>query len=235
MLNVVVAPGEVFDHVKRSPFAASNWVFPTLILMIITLLGSVLVFNQEDIIQPMFDAVRQQMDTQVEAGRMSQTDADRAFGISKSVMSVAIIAGGALYALVSPLVWGLVIWLVGAKILKGGFTFGKALEVAGLGNVIVILHSLLKTLLILATGNLFVVVGPALFIPDFNSQTNPMHGLIAIFDVMTFWSLIVLSIGMAKLSGKSLTVAASWLFGVWVVIIGMMVGLGFLGRMFQPQ
>ena len=44
------------------------------------------------------------------------------------------------------------------------------------------------------------------------------------------WSLLVQSIGLARLSGRSLPLAAAWLFGVWAAITGFFMGIGFVFR-----
>jgi hypothetical protein len=46
-------------------------------------------------------------------------------------------------------------------------------------------------------------------------------------NVMLLWSLLVQSIALARLSGRSLAVAAAWLFGITAIIAGFFMGLGF--------
>src|SRR5207302_9246459 len=69
-------------------------------------------------------------------------------------------------------------WLVGTKALKGHFPFSKAVEVAGLANMIGVLEAVVKTLLILVTGNIFASPSLALLVKEFDPQ-NPVHSLLA--------------------------------------------------------
>jgi hypothetical protein len=44
---------------------------------------------------------------------------------------------------------------------------------------------------------------------------------------MLIWGLIVQSIALARLSGRSLAVAAMWIFGIAIVFTGTCMGIGF--------
>ena len=43
---------------------------------------------------------------------------------------------------------------------------------------------------------------------------------------MTFWLLAVRSVGLARLTGASVAKAAVWVFGIWIVLTGIMIGFG---------
>ena len=101
----------------------------------------------------------------------------------------------------------------------------KAVEVAGLSNMILALSVIVKTLLILITGNLFASPSLALMVKDFDPQ-NSVHSLLAMMNVMVFWLLTVRSIGLARLSGASVGKAAVWIFGIWIAFTGTLIGLG---------
>jgi len=139
------------------------------------------------------------------------------------------VAAPVFVAFVSPFWGGLILWLFGAKAFKGNFSYMKAVEVAGLANMIGVLDAILKTLLILTLGNLFAAPSLALLVKDFNPQ-NPVHSLLAVVNVMTFWLLAVRSVGLARLSGVSFVKAAVPVFGVWAALTGLIVGFGFAMR-----
>jgi len=117
--------------------------------------------------------------------------------------------------------------VVGAKVLKGHFSYTKAVEVVGLANMISVLDVIVKTLLIVGFGNLYASPSLVLLVRDFDPQ-NPLHGLLGAVNVMTFWLLLVRAIGLARLSGASLAKAAAWVFGIWVAYTGIFLGLGAL-------
>jgi hypothetical protein len=228
LLNVFADPGSVFDEVKASAPSVANWLAPALILILVGWVGAWLVFSQETVNQQLREITDQAIQKQIEKRHVSEADADRMreagakFGAIGTKISA--VAGSVVVAFVTPFWGGLIIWLVGAKAFKGQFSYMKAVEVAGLTNTIGILDSILKTLLIVTLGNLYASPSLMLLVKGFNPQ-NPLHGLLLAVNVMTFWIIVVRSIGLARLSGASFGKAAAWLFGIWAGLTGL--GIGF--------
>ena len=88
-----------------------------------------------------------------------------------------------------------------------------------------VLDAIVRTLMIVALGNLFANPGPVLLVKDFDSA-NTVHSILATLNLMTFWGLAVKSVGLAKLSGASFARAAVWVFGLWAAVTGLMIGIG---------
>ena len=128
--------------------------------------------------------------------------------------------------LVVPFWGGLILWLVGNKALKGNFPYMKWVEVAGLAGMVGVLDAVVRPLLILILGNLFASPSLALFVKQFDPQ-NPLHGLLAIVNVMSIWVLCLRALGVARLTRASFGKAAVWVFGIWVVLTGLMTGFSF--------
>jgi hypothetical protein len=105
----------------------------------------------------------------------------------------------------------------------------KAVEVVGLANMIGVLDVIVRTLLIVGMGNLYAAPSLGLLVKDFDPQ-NPVHSLLAVVNVMTFWLLAVRAIGLARLSGASFAKAALWVFGIWAAYTGFLIGLGALAQ-----
>src|SRR5262249_5941039 len=98
--------------------------------------------------------------------------------------------------------------------LKGGFSYVKALEVAGLANMIAALEAVVRALLVFVTSNIFASPSLALLVKNFDPQ-NTQHSLLAALNVMTIWLLAVRAIGLARLTGASFGKAAAWVYGIW--------------------
>ena len=79
---------------------------------------------------------------------------------------------------VTPFFWGLIVWLVGAKLFKGNFPYMKAVEVVGLANMISVLEVIVRTLLIVGLGNLYAAPSLVLLVKEFDPQ-NTVHSLLA--------------------------------------------------------
>jgi len=228
-MNVFAAPGEVFDEIKTAPHRATNWLMPALLLIALSWISGWLIFSQPSVQQQMRDISNKAIDRQVEKGKLTSAQADQARTAAEKFGTVGYkIAGVAvpvLTAFITPFWGGLVLWLVGSFVLKAPFPYLKAVEIAGLANMILILDVVVRTLLVLITGNLFATPSLALVIRDFDPQ-NTLHSMLALVNVMAFWLLAVRSIGLARLTGASVAKTAAWVFGIWIVLMGMMIGFG---------
>jgi hypothetical protein len=228
LLNVFAAPGEVFEEVKTSKPSTGNWLVPALILMLAGMVSSVVIFSQPDIVQQIHEQQQKAFDKQISAGKMTQAQADQATAVAEkfSGPTMLMIFGcvGAVMTSFLSLVWAaFVLWLITRFYLKVPLGYGKMLEVAGLAFMIMALAVVVKTLLIVLTGNLYAALSPVLFVKHFDPR-SPLHNLLTLLDVMTIWLLAVRSIGLAKLTGASFGKTATAVFVVWLVCSGLMIG-----------
>ena len=97
-------------------------------------------------------------------------------------------------------------------------------------SMISVLEAIVRTLLILVTGNMFASLSPMLLIKDFDAQ-NTLHSLALLVNPLVFWLLSVRAIGLARVTGRSFMKAAIWVFGLWCGYTGFMWALGRLGQM----
>jgi hypothetical protein len=173
----------------------------------------------------------QAIQKQIAAARLSENQAEQAQAMGEKWAGLSSKIGAALVPVftgfITPFLWGLIVWLLGAQFFKGHFSYMKAVEVVGLANMISVLDVIVKTLLIVGFGNLYASPGPVLLVKDFDPQ-NPVHTLLGAVNVMTFWLLAVRAIGLARLSGTSLVKAAVWVFSIWAAYTALFIGLGAL-------
>ena len=229
MANVIAAPGEVFDEVRTSPPSAANWLAPTLTLLLVSWIGAWAIFSQDSIKAQLKDITAKALEKQVEKGKISQQQAEKAqptaekmavtFGIVGAVTIPLFVAFGTAF------VGGLVVWLAGNKALNGSFSYMKGVEVAGLACTIGILGEALRILLVLVLGNIYAAPSLALLVRDVDPQ-SPTFMILSLFNLMLFWELGVRSLGLARLTGASFGKAAIWVFGIWAAISGLFVGFG---------
>ena len=88
------------------------------------------------------------------------------------------------------------------------------------------LEAVVKALLVLVTGNMFASPSLALLLKEFDPQ-NPLHSLLAQGNVMTFWFLAVVAIGLARLCTVSFGRAIVWVVGIWAACTGLKIGFAF--------
>jgi len=254
--NIIAAPGEVFDEIRSLPVVTANWLVPTLLVLVAGWVGLWLVFQQDSIDQQISDMQEQQIQKMVESGKMSQQQADSSRAVAQKFTKVGKIVGGiagsGLTTFISLFWWALVLWLVGGKIMGGGFTYLKAIEAAGLASVILLLETVVRNLLQITCGSLFAGPNLALFVVDEFHQSSlgalltPVASLLpesarwadydikdlklqvlAAFDGMVFWGLFVKSVALSRLSGRGLGPALAWIVGLWLAVTSLMMTVGY--------
>ena len=233
LLNVFATPGDVFQEVKTARVSAANWLAPALILIAVSWVSSWLIFSQDSIKHQLSEITDQAIQKQIEKSHMSEQQAEQSRAIGEKwagiMAKVAAVLVPVFGGFVTPFFWGLILWLVGAKVFKGDFPFMKAVEVVGLVNMVSVLDVIVRTLLIIGLGNLYAAPGLVLLVKDFDPQ-NTVHGLLALVNVTTFWVLALRAIGLARISSVSFTKAALWVFGIWAAYTGFFIGLGVVMR-----
>jgi hypothetical protein len=228
LLNIFATPGEVFDQVRAARPSAANWLVPASLCAVLGVLASFLIFSQPAIIQQIHEQQAKVFDAQVKAGKMTQAQADEAVAAAEKFSGPTGLkffgsVGAVFGSFASVFWWGLLLWLVGRFALKAELGFMKVMEVAGLASAISVLEGVLKMLLIFGLSNPLASPSLALLIKDPDPQ-NKLFMLLSLLNIMTFWVLVVRSIGLAKLAGVSFGKTAVWVFGVWALLSGLVIG-----------
>jgi len=230
LMNILASPGEVFDEVKAHTAATSNWLAPALLLVLVSWVGAWLIFSQPALQHQVNEIAEKSIQKQLEKSHVSGDEAERARQKGAEYASmftkVGAFAAPIFAAILIPVWWGLIVWLVGTKALRAHFPFIKAVEIAGLANMIGVLEAVVKSLLILVTGNIFASPSLALLLKEFDPQ-NPAHSLLAQGNVMTFWFLAVVAIGLGRLCTVSFGRAIVWVLGIWAACTGLKIGFAF--------
>jgi hypothetical protein len=230
VMNVYSAPRELFDGIAKSEKKNSNWSIPLILTMIVGIISIFVAFSQA----PIQDQVREQQEKgvqkQVESGKMTQEQADKAMSIIPkpgSPLFMAISAVGVAFVTAAMLFgFALGFWLVGKWVFKAPATYGKVLEVIGLSMYILVLGSIVTLLLIVATGSIYATPSLALAVSHFD-PTNKVDKLLASVNLVTFWYLAVVSVGLGKIFSVSATKALVAVGVLWAVWTGTTVLIGF--------
>jgi hypothetical protein len=229
LVNVFAAPDEVFAEVKASPPRRANWVLPALLLLAIGAAGGWLV-ARDPVLQHQQREIQDQAlvkmaerfqwsEQQLEEQRR-KAEVQQAVGVGIGVLGVPLAS-----AATATFWWALVLWLVGTKALGGAFTYGKALEAAGLTAMIEVLNKLLTPLLQLALGTVFATPTLALaVVKDFRAG-DALHLLLASVNVLDLWGLAVSALAVARLSNAAFARALAWLLGLWLPWKALLLGL----------
>lgn len=217
--NVLVAPGEAFAAVARSPFAPSNWLVPALLLALVGLLCQGILFSQPALVQQVREMQDRELQRRVEAGAMSPAEAEKArqvmgdLGITITRVAGAI--GAVLIAGVGPLWWGFLAWAVARWGLRSPVPYLRAVEVSALASLIGLVAMLVGTFLAVGTGKLFAGAHLGMVVSEFDPSRRG-HLALGAVNLFSLWHLGVLSLGLARVSGRSFTSSALGLLGLWV-------------------
>jgi len=229
MLNVFASPGEVFEEVKRTPNAAVNWLVPAIIAGVIGVVATLLIFSQPTIQRQVREGQEREMEKRVKAGEMTQQQADQASAMMEKVMGPMMMIGGSIGAVVvgfgRVFWWGLMLWLIARWALKVQIPYLKAVEVAGLSSLIITLGAIVQLLLGVILGKMIATASPALFLKEFD-LTSRMHFLLGAVNLFKVWTMVVLGLGLARLTGSSWAKATVLMLIYWAVLSLILIGIG---------
>jgi hypothetical protein len=240
MTGVYTEPAATFEAVKNSK-KRSYWVVPTILLIVITLVASFLVINDEELYSEIktmqTKAAKERLEESVKDGKMSQEQMDQSLEQMEKFMDksspfflISAILGPIFGGLVILFFRGLVLWGV-LKIFKGTASYMLVICTLGLASMIDMISAVINTVLAIVMGKLTVNIGPALFITK-DMVGESMAKLLGHFDLIAIWCLIVLGIGLGAVSNlkssKTIPVVfALWL--IWIVLVSFL-NIPFAGK-----
>ena len=230
LLNVFAAPGELFGEIKAAPASIANWLVPVSLFAVIGVISVCIIFTQPAIQQSLRDQQVKALDKRVQQGKMTQAQEDQALQVMDKFMGPTMLMvfgsfGAVTNSFVSVFWWALVLWLCGRWFLKARFNYLKAVEVAGLSSLILVLGMVIGTLLCVIFGRLNAGPSLALLVSNFDLG-NRVHLLLGAANAVYFWHTAVLAIGLAKLSGASTARAMLVVFAYWVPIELLLIAVG---------
>jgi hypothetical protein len=222
LMNIFVAPGEVFESIKAAPKKSALWVLPTVIAAIISVLSVFVVMSDPAIQSQLKDAQEKRLEKMIDEGTIPPERVEAARQQMTGMMEspVGKVLGSVtaiIFLFASLLLVSLAMLLVGKFAFKTAVPYGKVMEVVGPSFMIIyVLGGIVTTLIMLAMGSLYATPGLALAISNFDPD-NKLHVLLSAVNVFTIWYLAVLSIGLGKLANVKTGKAGIWVFGIWVV------------------
>jgi hypothetical protein len=230
LLNVFAAPGDVFDEIKTAPPCVSNWLVPVLLAAVVGVISVCIIFAQPGVRQTIHEQHVKALDKQVQQGTMTQAQEDQALQVMEKFTGPTMLAilgsfGVVVSSFISIFWWALLLWLFGRWFLRARFDYLKAVEVAGLGSVIITLGLIITALLAASFGRLYATPSLALLVSEFDPSQR-VHALLGAVNVIYLWHAGVLSVGLAKLSGAPVAKAAVIVFGYWVLVELLLIAIG---------
>lgn len=205
LLNFFVSPSLVFDEVAVQPFRHVNWLVPTALVCLTSLLVLRVTRNPDHL-----TASIQQL---LAAGSITQ---QQATALSSHWATLSAVAT-CLYPFLGVLWSACIIWFIGRVLLKSSLPFSKALEVAGLSQAILLLGTVTTGLLVLAAGDVLARPALSLLVMTLDPASRT-RATLETLNVFYLWTTVVLVIGLSRLSRISVFESAFWVFSYWVLI-----------------
>jgi hypothetical protein len=221
LLNVFAMPGTVFAEVKLTRRSVANWLVPLVVAALVGVLWAVVIYSQPATQQNMRKQQEKVLEKQLQTHKLSQADVDllrRWFVKLTSPASLMVLGslGAVFSAAVRVFWWAFVLWLLGRTFLKARFGYPKALELAGLGTLISVLGMLVTLLLMVKFHRGVAAFGFTLATTDLEALwKDPL--VLGAASVFSFWSVAVMAVALARLSGAPFLRAAWLVFAYWVL------------------
>ncbi len=237
--GVITAPSETFESVKAST-KKNYWIVPILVFIVLYVASSFLVLNDEDLYTEIktkqTDAVKERLDNMVKDGKLSREQAneqldkmDKQMSKSNPIFYVFAAVGPIFTTFIILFLEGLIFFGV-LKVFKGTATYMNVLSVLGLAAIIECIQTIIDTVLAIVMGRLNSNIGPALLFKA-DSVGESMFKFLAHFDLLTIWLLIVVGIGLAKVSQLKTSITMLVVFVLWLIWISAtsFLKIGFFG------
>jgi len=229
--NVFAAPTELYAEVAVQPVQASSWSIPFIVSLLLAIVFTFSLYNNPTLRQQVYDAQDRTWKQAVADGKMTQSQYEQmSTGMESSgPLMFMLIGGGSAVVIISVFFFGLalLLWLILKLLLKASASYGKTLEVLGLASLISIAGTIVTLLLMNAFNSMHATPGASLLFMDSFDPSSMVHKTVAALNIFTIWEVIVLGIGIAKVSGKQNGVGIGIIGGLWVVWVFVSSLLGF--------
>jgi predicted outer membrane lipoprotein len=230
MMNVFAIPGDVFEDVRQSPNNPGSWLLPVLLACAVGVVSAVILFSQPAILEEMRAMRAKAMQHQVEAGKMTQAQADRVLeAVERFTRPTFMKISGAVGAMVISFArvfwWAFALWLLALIFVRVRIPYLKALETTGLASLIGTLGMVVTLLLQINLGRSTATPSLALAVSDFDPG-NKMHMVMGALNLIQVWMVLVMGVGLAKLSGIPFSRAALLVLGCYLLQTSALVLMG---------
>ena len=228
--NVFASPREAFDALAGAEVKHMRWVLPLLITLVVMVIGIYLITSNATFHQQMQDAQMSAMQKQVDEGKMTQEQADRAADMMGSGGKMFLIIGsigGSIFVLLMFVVGALFLWLAGKFVLKSPAGYPKYLEVYGLSAWVGIGGAIITFMLMIGMNTMYASASGALVVLSDFDPSNTTHKLLKALDVFAIWQAVVVGIGLSAVAKKENGPGIGVALGLWVLWVAVSVGLGF--------
>ena len=215
LVGVFISPGESFKSIKEKP----GWVLPLIVSIALT-------YGFLFKVMPVLQAeTRTRQVEAMEKRGMNSDQIEQAMERAGKITKISMLVGAGVGPIFGFFI-GTAIWMLVANVVLGGTAkFWSMLSTNIYRSFILTLGALIKLPLILSKKTMNVHFSPATFMSDASDKTF-LYKFLAQLDLFTIWSVAVLCIGIAVVSGQETKKVAPWVVVVYVLYFAVSALLG---------
>jgi hypothetical protein len=244
IIGIITEPVATFEKTAKFPPRTIDWLLPIILLLVIISLTRFIELSNPNIYfseqQKQTEQMQKVFNQMVANGKMTKEQAQEQMDKAQDRMEKSKTPVGYIFQFISIIIFGFIVFFIVAAvfflfskfIFKGDGNYSSALVVNGLTAYIGIIEVIIAAILSFAFGRMIHDVSIA-SIAQIDKST--FAGFIfSKLNVITIWSFIVVSIGLAKMFKSSSTVKYYiMVFGLWIgwsiLIWGLTKAIPFLG------
>jgi len=228
MIGVITEPAATFQKTAKFPVKTIDWFLPVFLLLVFVALQQIVLKSNADIAyqlkQKQMEAIDKNLSKQVEAGNITQEQANQRRDMIADQMDKMGGGIGMVIQTVSILIIGFIVYFIMTGIyflfakfvFKGDGSYTDALVANGLTAYIGIIAVILITIVAFLMGKFMqdLSVGSLL-----SADKSTLTGwFLYKLDIFSLWAYIVLSIGLSKMfKAESASKYYILVFGVWLI------------------
>jgi hypothetical protein len=214
-IGILTEPAETYGNVRDAGPRKSDWVAPLLLLCVIAVLSTIVRFSNAEFAQTIRDQQAAKMQQMIDAGKMTQEQADQALDMSTRMQKIFAPVGALVGVPIVFFLGAMVFWLLVRYALKGPIAYSGMLSIVGLTLFIDGIDQIVSLIVGYASNNLLASFSPALFMkPDLQSTT---YKLASALDPIAIWKYAVFAIGVKTVAKVSAAKAYGLVFGLFVL------------------
>jgi hypothetical protein len=216
--SVFMSPGDLYTEIAAAPVQTTTWVIPYIIALLVGVMMTVGIFSNESLKYQALETQRDAMKQQVESGKMTQEQADRAEKMVSPSLFMIIGAVGAI-GVISALTFllPLLLFVVAKVAFKFPGGYKKMLETYGIAMLIGSLGGLVTLLMMYAMDSMIASPSAVLLVRDSFDKHSFVHSVLGSLNVFTIWEVAVVGLGISKLCGKPAGAGMAATFGLWII------------------
>ena len=220
LTNIFASPGELFENVRMTDKATSNWLVPWLVFVVVAIVMGQLIVHNASLADQLGATIKKGFDKQVQEGKMPAERADQIYEQyakpGSTMFTISQVGGTVIVSLAALFALALLYWLIGKTAMKATSSYMKVVEVIGLVFFIAALEQIVTTLMMIAMDSIHATPSLGIFVSNFDME-NKAHLALAKINVFTFWNLSVVGVGLSKLFQRDFPKVLVLVFAVWIL------------------